>query len=116
MNMLNALSRAALFLLLISLSTTASAWGWGLSSDTDILPVSGEMRGDVTWVADEVGTGPCGAYTPIPDPIPPVSNQPTFANVQTVTASQGIVRPLGRVIVETAHCAEGPLGLDGTRT
>ena len=108
--------KAILFLLLISMSTVAIAWGWGLSSDTDVLPVAGETRGDVNFVAYDVGTGPCAGFTPVPDPIPPISDPPTLANVQTVTTSQGILRPLGRVILETAHCAEGPFALDGTVT
>lgn len=116
MTKLNLLIKAVLFLLLISMSTAASAWGWGLSSDTDILPVAGKTRGDVNFIAYDVGTGPCEDFAPIPDPIPPISDPPTFANVQTVTTSQGILRPLGRVILETAHCAEGPYALDGSVT
>lgn len=115
MNRFKLLNKAAWMLLLISISTAAIAWGWGLSKDTDILPVAGEMRGDVTWVAYDVGEGPCAAYDPVPDPIPP-STPPTFANIQTLTVSVGILRPLGRVIVETAHCAQGSFSLDGTLT
>jgi len=116
MTKLNLLNRAALFLLLISMSTAVSAWGWGLGSNTEVLPVAGETRGNVNFIAYDVGTGPCAAFTPFPDPFPPISEPPTFASVQTVTTSQGILRPLGRVIVETAHCAEGPFALDGTVT
>lgn len=116
MSRLNLLSKAVLFLSLISISTAAVAWGWGLSSDTDILPVAGETRGDVNWVAYDVGEGPCAAYAPIPDPLPPISDPPTFANVQTLSRSVGIMRPIGRVVIETAHCAEGPFALDGTVT
>jgi hypothetical protein len=116
MTKLNLFSKAALFLILISFSTVAIAWGWGLSSDTDMLPMAGETRGDVSWVAYDVGTGPCASYEPYPDPLPPISIPPTFASVQTVTTSQGILRPLGRVIVETAHCAEGMFALDGIVT
>lgn len=113
---LNLFTQAALFLLLLTLSSVAHAWGWGLSDDTNVLPVTGETRGDVNFIAYDVGTGPCAGYTPAPDPIPPVTDPPTLANFQTVTTSQGIVRPLGRVVVETAHCAEGPFALDGTIT
>lgn len=116
MSRLNLFGKAAIFLLLISISTAASAWGWGLSTDTDILPLAGETRGEANWVAYDVGTGPCAGFEPVPDPFPPISIPPTFANIQTVTTSQGIMRPLGRVIIETAHCAEGPFALDGTIT
>jgi hypothetical protein len=115
MNRYSLFSKAALILLLISISTMAGAWGWGLSPDTDVLPVAGETRGDVNWMVYDVGEGPCAAYTPIPDPIPP-TYPPTFANIQTLTTSIGILRPLGRVVIETAHCAEGPFALNGTMT
>lgn len=115
MNRFKLLRKAALMLLLISIATAAIAWGWGLSPDTDVLPVAGEMRGDVTWMVYDVGEGPCATYDPIPDPIPP-STPPTFANIQTLTASVGILRPLGRVVIKTAHCAQGPFSLDGTLT
>jgi len=111
MKRLNLLSQAALILLLTSTSTVALAWGWGLSSDTGILPVAGQASGDVNFIAYDVGTGPCAGFAPIPNPIPPISDPPAFANVQTVTTSQGILRPLGRVVLETAHCAEGPFAL-----
>lgn len=116
MSRLNLFAKAALFLLLISTSTAASAWGWGLSPETDVLPAAGETMGEVNWIVDDVGEGPCAAYTPIPDPLPPISNPPTFVNAQTLTKSVGILRPLGRVVIETAHCAEGPYALDGTVT
>jgi len=116
MNRSSLLSKAALFLLLISISTAASAWGWGLGPDADILPVVGETRGDVIFVPYEAGTGPCAAYQPIPDPLPPVQNPPTLASVQTVTTSAGVLKHVGRVVIETAHCAEGPFALDGDVT
>lgn len=116
MTKLNLFSKTVLSLLLISMSTVVFAWGWGLSSNTDILPVAGETRGDVNFIAYDVGTGPCADFAPVPNPIPPISDPPTFASVQTVTTSQGILRPLGRVILETAHCAEGPFALDGNVT
>ena len=116
MTKLNLFGKSVLFLLLASMSTALYAWGWGLSNDTEVLPVAGEMRGNVNFIAYDVGTGPCASFTPVPDPIPPISDPPTFASVQTVSTSQGILRPLGKVIIETAHCAEGPFALDGTVT
>ena len=115
MNKLNLLGKAALILPLILISSAAGAWGWGLSYDTDVLPVTGEVRGDVYWEVYDLGEGPCAAYDPIPDPIPP-TDPPTLTNIQSLTTSAGILRPLGRVVIETAHCAQGPYALDGIMT
>ena len=116
MRRLHVLNKLGLFLLLVSISAVAIAWGWGVSPNASILPIVGETRGDVNWIPYEAGTGPCAAYQPIPDPFPPVQMPPPVANVQTVTTSTGVLNRLGRVVIETAHCAEGPFALGGAVT
>ncbi len=116
MNRSTVVLKTALMLLLISISQAALAWGWGwgFGPGVQVLPVVGETRGEVYWMAYPVGEGPCAAYAPVPDPLPPVEMPPTMANVQSLSTTTGVIKRIGKVIVETAHCAEGSATLDGT--
>lgn len=114
MKSLSLLSKSALFLVLISLSMVVSAKGWGVAPSDEIQPVVGETSGDVNFIPYEIFTGPCAGFPPIPDPLPPAEIPPPLANVQTVTTSAGVLKYIGRVVIETAHCAEGPYARDGT--
>ena len=96
---------------LISVSRSVIAWGWGQGDG--VRSVIGETKGDVTYESFDVGTGPCAAFPPAPDPLPPIGDPPTFANIQTKTLQAGRLKGIGWVAVDTKHCAEGPYARNG---
>ena len=97
-------------LVLFAFATTALASGGhnSLISGVKAVPVFGKMSGEVTFIPFfpqfPGDTGPCEGYNFLQDPA--TGEIIPGSSIQTLSATKGQLARIGRLTLDTTHCAQ----------